>query len=119
MPLPPSLRSFYLHSNGHGAVGNFIWTVRSVEQIGWLRDLEPELCEMLCDLDPAVARCLLVSGEADASWWLLDPGEVDSRGEWRAGRWASWNPEMAWVAPDFFGLFEDDVVRSERLLARR
>ena len=39
--LPPSLRSFYLHSNGYGRVGDFIWAVRPVEHIGWMRDVEP------------------------------------------------------------------------------
>ena len=116
--LPPSLRTFYLQSNGHGVVGNFVWAVRSVEQIGWFRDVEPDLFDILVDSDAAIARCLLVSGEADASYWLLDPGEVDSRGEWRAGRWSSWNPGMAWLAKDFFGLFEEEVCTTEQLLAR-
>jgi hypothetical protein len=118
--LPPSLRSFYLHSNGHGKVGNFIWAVRSVEELGWLRDVVPHLYEILSedDVDVGAARSLVVSGEADASWWLLDPGDVNGRGEWRAGRWSSWYPGMAWIAEDFFGLFEDEVSRAERLLAR-
>ena len=116
--LPPSLRSFYLQSNGHGAVGNFIWSVRSVEQIGWLREVDPEVCETLAETDAAIVRCLVVSDEADASWWLLDPGEADGRGEWRAGRWSSWHPGMRWIAPDFFGLFEEEVSTSEQLLAR-
>ena len=61
---------------------------------------------------------LVVSGEAEASWWLLDPGDVDDRGEWRAGRWSSWNPGMEWLARDFFGLFQHEVSMSERLLAK-
>ena len=116
--LPPSLRSFYLQSNGHGVVGNFIWTVRSVEQLGWLRDVVPHLYDLVFEEDAAVARSLVVSGEADASWWLLDPGNLDGRGEWRAGRWSSWNPGIFWTAENFFGLFEDEVSGSERLLAR-
>ena len=60
--LPPSLRSFYLHSNGHGVVGNFIWSVRSVEQVGWLRDVVPELYDNIFEDDAAVARSLVVSG---------------------------------------------------------
>jgi len=114
--LPPSLRSFYLQSNGHGVATSFIWAVRSVEQIGWLRDVVPHLYEIYEEEDPAIARCLVVSGEADASWWLLDPGEVDARGEWRAGRWSSWTPGMSWLAADFFELFEKEVASSERLL---
>jgi cell wall assembly regulator SMI1 len=115
--LPPSLRSFYLESNGHGVVGSFIWAVRSVEQLGWLRDIDPAFHDLIVNDDPEAARSLLVTREADASWWLLDPGEVDSRGEWRAGRWSSWNPGMAWLADDFFGLFEHEVQMSEWLLA--
>jgi len=117
--LPPSLRSFYLHSNGHGAVGNFIWSVRGVEQLGWLRDVEPDFHEEIYGDDAAVARSLVVSGEADASWWLLDPGDMNGRGEWRAGRWSSWNPGMRWIAEDFLGLFEDEVRSSEQLLATK
>lgn len=116
--LPPSLRSFYLQSNGHGVVGNIIWAVRSVEQLGWLRDLEPGFHENIYEDDAAVARCLLVSREADASFWLLDPGDTNDRGEWRAGRWSSWNPGMEWIAESFFGLFEGEVAFSERLLLR-
>jgi hypothetical protein len=117
--LPPSLRSFYLQSNGHGVATDFVRAVRSVEQIGWLRDVVPHLYELYEEEDPAIARCLVVSGDADASWWLLDPGEVDGRGEWRAGRWSSWTPGMSWLAADFFGLFETEIASSERLLARQ
>lgn len=116
--LPPSLRSFYLSSNGFGNVGNFIWSVRSVEHLGWLREAVPHLYEITVEDDPAVARCLIVSGDADAAYWLLDPGDVDGRGEWRAGCWASWYPGMRWVAYGFFELFKDAVVAAERLLAR-
>jgi hypothetical protein len=114
--LPPSLRAFYLQSNGHGVVGDFIWAVRSVEQLGWFRDIDPVLHDLIVDDDPEAARSLVVSGEADASYWLLDPGEVNDRGEWQAGRWASWHPGMQWIAEDFFGLFEDEVSRSEDFL---
>jgi hypothetical protein len=116
--LPPSLRSFYLQSNGHGVVGSFIWSVRSVGELGWLREAQPDLYEIVVEDDAAVARSLVVSGAADASWWLLDPGERNGRGEWRAGRWSSWNPGIRWIAEDFLGLFEDEVKESERLLAR-
>jgi hypothetical protein len=117
--LPPSLRSFYLQSNGYGDATDFIWAVRAVEQIGWLRDVVPHLYELYFETDAAIARSLVVSGEADASWWLLDPAEVDGRGEWRAGRWSSWTPGMSWLAADFFGLFETEVASSERLLERQ
>jgi hypothetical protein len=116
--LPPSLRSFYLQSNGYGMVGSAVWTVRSVEQIGWLRDVVPFLYDIVFEDDPAVGRSLVVSGESDAAWWLLDPGDADERGEWPGGRWASWNPGMSWMARDFIGLFEAEVSLAERVLAK-
>jgi len=88
------------------------------DRLGWLRDVEPHLYDLVFEDDAPVARSLVVSGEADASWWLLDPGDVDGRGEWRAGRWSSWNPGMEWIAGDFFRLFENEVFTAERLLAR-
>ncbi len=115
--LPPSLRSFYLTSNGYGMAGGVIWSVRSVEQIGWLCDVVPFLYDIVFEEDPAVGRSLVVSGESDAAWWLLDPGDADERGEWPAGRWASWNPGMSWMAKDFIGLFEAEVSLAERVLA--
>jgi hypothetical protein len=66
--------------------------------------------------EPEVARCLVVSLEGDASWWLLDPADADGCGDWRAGRWSSWNPSMRWIAEDFFGLFENEVVTAELAL---
>jgi hypothetical protein len=114
--LPPALRSFYLHSNGCGQVGHSIWAVRSVEQLGWLRDVDPHLYEMHEEDDPEVARCLVVSLEGDASWWLLDPADTDDCCDWRAGRWSSWNPGMRWIAEDFFGLFENEVATAELAL---
>ncbi|HEY5759022.1 MAG TPA: SMI1/KNR4 family protein, partial [Steroidobacter sp.] len=116
--LPPSLRSFYLTSNGYGMACSAIWTVRSVEQIGWLRDVVPFLYDIVFEDDPAVGRSLVVSGESDAAWWLLDPGDADERGEWPGGRWASWHPGMSWMAKDFMGLFEAEVSLAERVLAR-
>jgi hypothetical protein len=116
--LPPSLRSFYLQSNGYGLVGSPIWAVRSVDQIGWLCDVVPFLYEIVFEDDPAVGRSLVVSGEGDAAWWLLDPGAADERGEWPGGRWASWYPGMSWMAKDFIGLFEAEVSLAERGLAR-
>src|SRR5262249_2942622 len=41
--LPPSLRTFYAVTNGWRSTGFFIWDVLPVEQLGWLRDREPQL----------------------------------------------------------------------------
>jgi hypothetical protein len=127
--LPPSLRSFYLTSNGFGVVGSFIWGVPPIERVGWIRDLEPQFCAMLRatfassktlgiphDLSVGVVRSLLLSTKGDASYWVLDPGSRNAAGEWRAGRWSSWNPGIAWIADNFYTLFEREVASAEEHL---
>ena len=135
--LPASLRAFYGMSNGWRIVGDSIYAVPSIHELMWLRDFDAHLfgladqisttCPEFVD-DPngtrraehcyeqgvAVARSLAVSCDGDASIWLLDPGELDLSGEWRAGRWSSWNPGMSWIATSFYELFEDEVVFLEQ-----
>jgi hypothetical protein len=130
--LPPSLRSFYGVSNGWRVVGFFIYAVRPVQEIGWLKDLDPSLfsvAQQAIDItqpfkkDPdgkrreeyrfeqgfTVRRSVIVTSDGDASTWLLDPLLSDGRGEWRAGQWSSWNPAMDWFAKDFEELFSSEV----------
>src|SRR5690242_24992 len=47
--LPPSLRTFYVVSNGWGMIGSHVFGVLPVEQIGWLRDRDPHLYQMACE----------------------------------------------------------------------
>ena len=132
--LPPSLHAFYAASNGWRTVGCFIYEVLPLEKLGWIADLEPDLWEMAVRLEEneahneradlrewayedgtRVKRSLVIAQNGDASTWLLDPGTVNSRGDWAGGRWSSWNPGMEWIAGSFEGLFRDEYETFLRL----
>lgn len=132
--LPPSLRAFYAASNGWRTAGCFIYEVLPSEKLGWVSEVDPDLYEIGLGVekqfgsDPQVhlrefafeggtrvKRSLVVSHWGDASRWLLDPGMVNSRGEWAGGRWSSWNPGMEWIADSFGGLFRDEYEMYLRL----
>lgn len=76
--------------------------VRSVQELGWVVDLDPELVriwdESTADLEPEgsapepslLKRALLLSIGSDC--FLLDPGRVDGTGEWASCGFTSWYP---------------------------
>lgn len=131
-PLPPSLRCFYSVSNGWRATGYFIYNVLPVEAIGWLRDVDPPLYHLADEAESTrgpwpndpdaerlkeyrneqgtrVKRTLVISSEGDGATWLLDPGPEPHSGEWPGGRWAGWNPAMAWTAGSFAELMAHEL----------
>jgi hypothetical protein len=139
--LPASLRSFYSVSNGWRETGFFIWDVLPVEELGWLTDREPHLYQLACEAeaepgpfkdDPGdarlrhyrdeqgtrVKRTLVISSCGDAATWLLDPGPKPHGGEWPGGRWAGWNPAMAWTAVSFADLMKQELESFLRLRHR-
>lgn len=111
MTLPPSVREFYLASNGF-PIGVFVSGVRPVGELGWFRDLEPDWYGTWRSLDPEghepvdsvhghrlLARCLLLSTPGDDAL-LLDPARVDPvTGEWFCLRW--WSEGVAEGRPSF------------------
>ncbi|MFI7642921.1 SMI1/KNR4 family protein [Nonomuraea sp. NPDC049400] len=108
--LPPSLREFLLVTNGWRHAGNFVWSLRGTEEIGWLADLEPMWAEAYADCyeqdaEPAAARSLLISLDADAGVVYLDPGDVDERGEWAAYDVFSWTA----MGPNRHGSFYEKM----------
>ncbi|MFI7233225.1 SMI1/KNR4 family protein [Nonomuraea angiospora] len=108
--LPPSFREFLLVTNGWRHAGNFVWSLRGTEEIGWLSDLEPMWADAYADWDgedaePAAARSLLISLEADAGVVYLDPGDVDERGEWAAYEVFSWTG----TGPERHGSFAEKM----------
>ncbi|MBW6439290.1 SMI1/KNR4 family protein [Actinoplanes hulinensis] len=107
--LPPGYRAFLEASDGWLEMGPFVWTMRTTADVGWLRDIEPELCDAGDEDDELMARALLVSADADACYWLLDPADVSDDGEWAAYVWASWYPGLG----DRFDSFAD-LVAAER-----
>ncbi len=106
MTLPAGYRAFLEASDGWLEMGPFVWTMRTTADVGWLRDIEPELCDAGDEDDELMARALLVSADADACYWLLDPADVNDNGEWAAYVWASWYPGLG----DRFDSFADLVV---------
>jgi hypothetical protein len=98
--LPASYRAFLGASDGWLNLGPFMWTMRRTDAIGWFRDVDPETWRIIrgvgdeCDDTELMDRALLVSGDGDAQYWLLDPGDVSPDGEWAAYIWASWFPGL-------------------------
>ncbi|MGW0801561.1 SMI1/KNR4 family protein [Nonomuraea sp. NPDC002799] len=108
--LPPSFREFLLVTNGWRHAGNFVWSLRGTEELGWLADLEPFWADAYADweeeeTEPAAARSLLISLEADAGVVYLDPGDVDEHGEWAAYDVFSWTA----AGPDRHGSFYEKM----------
>ncbi|TYB57626.1 SMI1/KNR4 family protein [Nonomuraea sp. PA05] len=119
--LPPSFREFLLVTNGWRHAGNFVWSLRGTEELGWLKDLEPMWVEAYADADwddeddedgedgeddeSPLARSLLISLEADSGAVYLDPGDVDEHGEWAAYDVFSWRASD----PDRYGSFYEKM----------
>ncbi len=121
--LPPSYRSFLAASDGWLNIGPFMWTMRTSGDVGWLRDADTDLWEILRneaapDETALVDRALLVSGDGDAQYWLLDPGDVSAEGEWAAYVWASWYPGLG-DRFDSFAALVDAERRSFEVLSGR
>ncbi|MGH3387709.1 MAG: SMI1/KNR4 family protein [Actinomadura sp.] len=121
--LPPSYRSFLAVSDGWLNIGPFMWTMRISGDVGWLRDADADVWEILReDATPEetalVDRALLVSGDGDAQYWLLDPGDVSAAGEWAAYVWASWYPGLGDRYDSFAALVDAERASFEELSGR-
>jgi hypothetical protein len=116
--LPPGYRAFLAASDGWLEMGPFVWTMRTTADVGWLRDVEPDMCAPGDEDDELLARALLVSADADACFWLLDPADVSDDGEWAAYVWASWYPGLGDRFDSFADLVAAERVSFEELNAR-
>ncbi|MEU0557190.1 SMI1/KNR4 family protein [Dactylosporangium sp. NPDC006015] len=116
--LPPGYRAFLEASDGWLEMGPFVWTMRTTADVGWLRDLEPDMCDAGDEDDELMARALLVSADADACYWLLDPEDVSDDGEWAAYDWASWYPGLGDRHDSFADLVAAERASFEELNAR-
>lgn len=121
--LPPSYRSFLAVSDGWLNLGPFLWTMRTTSEIGWLRNADPELYDILRD-DPTAPdsvladRALLISGSGDCQYWLLDSGDVSADGEWAAYTWSSWSPGLDERYDSFAALVDAERDSYEQLSGR-
>lgn len=121
--LPPSYRSFLAVSDGWLHIGPFMWSMRTTGDVMWLRDADPDLCDILrkgaTPAESSLAdHALLVSGDGDAQYWLLDPGDVSASGEWAAYIWASWYPGLDDRYESFAALVDGERASFEELNGR-
>ncbi|MCX4654307.1 SMI1/KNR4 family protein [Streptomyces microflavus] len=87
---PPSLRGFFLASNGWKRVKGWVDLVRPCGEVTWMRDSDAGSSVMrIYGEEPAnddyvqvFRRCIEVAGGED--FWLLDPTAVGPDGEWTA-----------------------------------
>ncbi|MFK0172107.1 SMI1/KNR4 family protein [Streptomyces sp. NPDC090306] len=129
-PLPPSYRSFLGASDGWGAISTFMYELLPAKGVGRLRDVDPGTWGILRgdeddeddyfdqDEQDFMDRVVLVSGEGDAQYWLLDPGDVSADGEWAAYIWASWYPGLGERHASFAELVEAEWQSSADLKGR-
>ncbi|MEE2041147.1 discoidin domain-containing protein [Nocardiopsis sp. CT-R113] len=95
VPLPPSYRSFLAASDGWTTMSTFMYEILSTAEADWLHNCPDDLLdEEYLEEGGLVGPLLLVSGESDAQYWLLDAGDVSPDGEWAAYVWASWYPGL-------------------------
>jgi hypothetical protein len=110
--LPPSYRAFLAVSDGWLYLGPFLWTMRTTGEVGWVRDTDLHLHELLQDEQDELAgladRALLISKEGDAQYWVLDSGDVSADGEWAAYTWSSWWPGLSDRFESFAALVDDE-----------
>jgi cell wall assembly regulator SMI1 len=119
--LPPSYREFLLVSNGWHDTGTDIESILPIDEIDWLRDLNPDLIGIWMDSagqegwpdDPVegvnyhhFAKTLAVSGGYEA-YVLLNPEVISPDGEWEAWLFADWIPG-AGRYDSFWDLLQDE-----------
>ncbi|ARF53499.1 hypothetical protein B1H19_04335 [Streptomyces gilvosporeus] len=126
--LPPSLRAFLLTTNGWRDAGNFIYRLAGASELAWLADTDDsswidaysdtEFADEDEDEEPEgeiLARSLRLSLDGDAAVMLLDPKDIDERGEW-AGYWlASWSGMGPERFDSFYDLMYHQYTRFHRL----
>jgi hypothetical protein len=123
--LPPSIRTFYLASNGWPADGWYCPAINPIHLLTFLKDHDPGLCLIAEDAectpgpwkdDPEgkrleayqieqglrVKRSIAMSYNTDDTEIILtDPRIMNDAGEWPMGSWAHWHPAMKWSHGSF------------------
>ena len=116
--MPPSYRAFLLTSNGWLMVGSLVERIRPIEEVQWLEDDDPQVCEIwtgegehepLDGLTPAkyfsydggpfsdmahFQKSLKIADPTagDSAIYVLNPLAVAGDGEWEAWMHAHWIP---------------------------
>ncbi|WP_069161082.1 SMI1/KNR4 family protein [Nocardia altamirensis] len=97
--LPPSYRAFLGASDGWLHLSSFMGEMRTSSTVAWQIASDSDLSSLYDDEDESgekaiLERTLLISGDGDAQYWLLDPEDLSEDGEWAAYVWASWYPGL-------------------------
>ncbi|MFE7116337.1 SMI1/KNR4 family protein [Streptomyces sp. NPDC057654] len=107
--MPPSYREFLRVSDGWRNAGGFVYALAGTHQAHWHEDAmglgedwggaeSPEEERAQVGL---WSRGLQLDVESDATYVLLDPGDVGPDGEWAVRVWASWHAEPPERYPSF------------------
>ncbi|MEU5715854.1 SMI1/KNR4 family protein [Streptomyces sp. NPDC020403] len=107
---PPSLRGFFLASDGWTSLDAYVDGVHSCDRVVWMRDSEPgrrvtETYESIPGNEDDVQlfrRSVEIARGED--FWLLDPTDVGPDGEWAAYEFAPKYGDPT-KYPSFFALF--------------
>ncbi|MFG2340512.1 SMI1/KNR4 family protein [Streptomyces yangpuensis] len=125
--LPPSLRSFLAVTDGWHNAGTFVWRLAGCADLEWcgdphgMRDIwldgaADDADEDLVRMAGTWSRSLQLAVESDMVDVLLDPEDVDARGEWAVYTWAPW-----WASPPerypSFRHFMEDMYRQFHAMA--
>ncbi|MEU0582860.1 SMI1/KNR4 family protein [Streptomyces sp. NPDC006132] len=116
--MPPSYREFLKVSDGWRHAGGFVWLLAGTKDARWhdnesgLADLTEEYLDE--DAGPEERReadlwrrGLQLDVEADATYVLLDPEDVDEDGEWAVYTWASWRAAPPERHANFLAFMQD------------
>lgn len=112
--LPISYRNFLKVSNGWRFLGNFVYKLHPIEEVGWFRDTNQDWIDAYLSepidtpnseyfvygesQDPVWFRsqylqsALEISEEGDSAIYLLNPEVQFMNGEWEAWFFANWLP---------------------------
>ncbi|MFC8042348.1 SMI1/KNR4 family protein [Nocardia sp. NPDC057353] len=112
--LPPTLRSFYLASDGLLEAGPLGERVLPAAELCPLREAEPELVEAFGDHEELAAllvRALRIGGGEDGDYWFLDSDDAVD-GEWAAYTWHPADGEL----PERYDSFAALLAAERRML---
>lgn len=108
-PLPPSYRQFLLLHNGWQEIDGGVDLLPIEELLGQQDDYDIPQWQRDCrdDNDEVAARSLVIGASAiTATKYLLDPGVIDTQGEWRL---LQYHHEMEAELPSFIQWLEESV----------
>lgn len=129
--LPPSYRAFLHVTDGWRHAGGFVWRLAGTEDVrphqdacgfaAWFRE---ELDEDSTPEEVLLAgmgeRALQLDVESDATYVLMDPGDVGDDGEWAVYTYATWSGDYHPCRYASFRAFMEDMYRQfHRLSASR